>query len=707
MHCNRCRAAIAALPAKFCGACGEPIATPAAPHATIAQTMQMRWVVGRGPNAAVRIDSPEVSVEHAALSIENGQLIVTDLGSRNGTFVAGQRVSRASVVPSDRVAFATAPMPWDHPAVRALCAQLASAPRVPPTVAFPALASPSAMGSSASNSSAPAPAVAVPRAPKPRSLAVPLVVVGASALVLMLGVGVVALVSNVIDAAPDVSASSAGALAGQVAPMLAAAPVAAPVIEPTGPLFTVDEAPKASGLYAERIIDQVDPRGLEQEAQRLRFRLRSTAMQAAGRFLGIRGSDHALPAREAWAVPMGSVRRAGREYLAVMTTRCVVDYRYPMNHSMPRFANLALFTAAGRQEQVYRLDPSSIHPDLTGVDQQGGWYWGARHDTFSNPAYRARYMQLAESGSPLVQAELPVGDWNGNTGVDLLLLYFPSDEPGTSALRAQGRDHLGVRDPVALVRSLVAGRTASVLGVGEFSLVSNDCMHALQQTAEDMQRETQFWRNVAVGTIAASLVVLVGAAGIATGGPGALIGPAMTRLRSVLSPMGTGPLATALRSTTWRAAQRILGGDDVRDIAWDEAGRMVLSLASNSGAVERFALAGVRSAGLTPAQGQRVIATTRALLRTQGTRVVRLNDRATSGVASVMLPDRQLDLSAELLRRGHVQLAIDRPAEIGLQRGLILAARDALLDPQSAATAITQDPNYRAQLQQVLSQVGP
>ena len=50
-------------------------------------------VIGRDPQADVRLDYPMVSWHHARLTREAGGILVEDMGSRNGTFVGGVRVS--------------------------------------------------------------------------------------------------------------------------------------------------------------------------------------------------------------------------------------------------------------------------------------------------------------------------------------------------------------------------------------------------------------------------------------------------------------------------------------------------------------------------------------------------------------------------------------------------------------------------------------
>ena len=52
-------------------------------------------VVGRDRDCAVRIDSVTISRRHARIVVTDGEAVVEDLGSKNGTHVNGQRVTRA------------------------------------------------------------------------------------------------------------------------------------------------------------------------------------------------------------------------------------------------------------------------------------------------------------------------------------------------------------------------------------------------------------------------------------------------------------------------------------------------------------------------------------------------------------------------------------------------------------------------------------
>jgi pSer/pThr/pTyr-binding forkhead associated (FHA) protein len=62
-------------------------------------------VIGRSPEANLRIDDPWISNMHALIEQRGGELWVVDLGSRNGTFVDEQRVVEARLVPGTALAF--------------------------------------------------------------------------------------------------------------------------------------------------------------------------------------------------------------------------------------------------------------------------------------------------------------------------------------------------------------------------------------------------------------------------------------------------------------------------------------------------------------------------------------------------------------------------------------------------------------------------
>jgi hypothetical protein len=50
-------------------------------------------IVGRDPQVSVWVDEPHVSGQHARLTVSEGLVTVEDLGSTNGTFLRGSRVT--------------------------------------------------------------------------------------------------------------------------------------------------------------------------------------------------------------------------------------------------------------------------------------------------------------------------------------------------------------------------------------------------------------------------------------------------------------------------------------------------------------------------------------------------------------------------------------------------------------------------------------
>jgi signal transduction histidine kinase len=60
-------------------------------------------VIGRGPEATIRIDDGEVSRTHVRITERDGRLLLEDLESRNGTFLNGAPVSRATLTFGDRI----------------------------------------------------------------------------------------------------------------------------------------------------------------------------------------------------------------------------------------------------------------------------------------------------------------------------------------------------------------------------------------------------------------------------------------------------------------------------------------------------------------------------------------------------------------------------------------------------------------------------
>jgi pSer/pThr/pTyr-binding forkhead associated (FHA) protein len=62
-------------------------------------------VVGRAVNSDIPIYEPTISRQHAQLTSEDGGVRIKDLGSANGTFLNGSRISDAKAAPNDVVTF--------------------------------------------------------------------------------------------------------------------------------------------------------------------------------------------------------------------------------------------------------------------------------------------------------------------------------------------------------------------------------------------------------------------------------------------------------------------------------------------------------------------------------------------------------------------------------------------------------------------------
>ena len=59
--------------------------------------------IGREPDNGVAIADQEVSRKHSKLVLQNGQYVISDLGSTNGTFVNGQRVDSEHILASGEI----------------------------------------------------------------------------------------------------------------------------------------------------------------------------------------------------------------------------------------------------------------------------------------------------------------------------------------------------------------------------------------------------------------------------------------------------------------------------------------------------------------------------------------------------------------------------------------------------------------------------
>lgn len=62
-----------------------------------------RTTFGRSPENTVQLLDPGASTHHCRIFLKRGVYYLEDLGSRNGTFVNGQRISKIKLSDGDRV----------------------------------------------------------------------------------------------------------------------------------------------------------------------------------------------------------------------------------------------------------------------------------------------------------------------------------------------------------------------------------------------------------------------------------------------------------------------------------------------------------------------------------------------------------------------------------------------------------------------------
>jgi pSer/pThr/pTyr-binding forkhead associated (FHA) protein len=63
-------------------------------------------VIGRHPQCDITLNVPQISRRHCCLTELNGEVLVRDLGSRNGVWINGQRVRLGRLRPGDELSIA-------------------------------------------------------------------------------------------------------------------------------------------------------------------------------------------------------------------------------------------------------------------------------------------------------------------------------------------------------------------------------------------------------------------------------------------------------------------------------------------------------------------------------------------------------------------------------------------------------------------------
>lgn len=441
----------------------------------------------------------------------------------------------------------------------------------------------------------------------------------------------------------------------------------------------------SQGLYAQRVRDQIDLETLAQQASALRFRFQSGIMRQEW------GDDSVLK-RESYAVPLGVETHLGAPSLAVLTTRCVLDYRYPLDTERKEWTNLALFSKPTPDRKDVRAEVFALAtwplPGTTGkYDPKRNAILFTSREYLEGAAGKRYFDQLRAGRVPLAHAELPVGQWENSSGVDLAIVYVPLRDPGAAAL-VPAR-HLGMRDAARVIREAMAGRQNLWGDTFEFELVSKECMKAAKEDYRDLERENKALLAVAIGLGLSIALPLLASDGSL----------------QALSGMLATATKKAVQDTAWNTLTQVLRGEQITGVAWDSLGRLVLHHATNDPRFSQLVLSGVHRLGLSEAQAESVLSDVRHALSSPEAAVSVMTRPSGPPTASVFLKGRGIELAADLLRGGRVRLDLNDIATLAQQLGLLSAARNAVADP-STATELVSDQKYRSALTRVAEQIG-
>ena len=103
---------------RFVGEVGEtataPRAAPSGPRLCVLfenrQTVLLEGanVIGRAPDSTIQCDATGVSRQHARILVSQGKATLEDLGSKNGTYLGGERITSARLSDGDEIRLGTA-----------------------------------------------------------------------------------------------------------------------------------------------------------------------------------------------------------------------------------------------------------------------------------------------------------------------------------------------------------------------------------------------------------------------------------------------------------------------------------------------------------------------------------------------------------------------------------------------------------------------
>src|SRR5687768_1011315 len=91
------------------------------PSAGARHDVVIEATLGRSPSCEIPLQDSEVSRRHAKIIVKDGQARITDLGSRNGTVVNGEKIeSEAILLPGDRLQVGDSTILYEPPAKASL-----------------------------------------------------------------------------------------------------------------------------------------------------------------------------------------------------------------------------------------------------------------------------------------------------------------------------------------------------------------------------------------------------------------------------------------------------------------------------------------------------------------------------------------------------------------------------------------------------------
>ena len=85
-------------PKKRRGSPSHVLVVDGANHGERAELSEAPILIGRGPDAAIRLDDDYVSTRHARIAASGDQWFVEDLGSTNGTYIGSARITQPTTL---------------------------------------------------------------------------------------------------------------------------------------------------------------------------------------------------------------------------------------------------------------------------------------------------------------------------------------------------------------------------------------------------------------------------------------------------------------------------------------------------------------------------------------------------------------------------------------------------------------------------------